>query len=125
MDYDTDPRPFHLKGSTTGVLLLHGFTSTPQSVAYVGHAIHTATGASVSVPLLAGHGDTPQALAQTGYRDWLASAEAALDALRSPNSLPISPARSIPASDPTSSTHTAKRFATIKSPPQHCASVSF
>ena len=82
MDYDTDPRPFHLKGSTTGVLLLHGFTSTPQSVAYVGHAIHAATGASVSVPLLAGHGDTPQALAQTGYRDWLASAEAALDALR-------------------------------------------
>jgi carboxylesterase len=82
MDYDTDPMPFYLKGSTTGVLLLHGFTSTPQSVAYVGRAIHSATGATLSVPLLPGHGETPEALARTGYKDWLASAEAALDVLQ-------------------------------------------
>lgn len=83
MDYDDDPRPFYLKGSTTGVLLLHGFTSTPQSVAYVGHTIHALTGATLSVPLLAGHGETPEALALTGYNDWLGSAEAALNVLRS------------------------------------------
>ncbi|WP_372801535.1 alpha/beta hydrolase [Paracoccus seriniphilus] len=82
MDYDSDPTPFYLKGSRTGVLLLHGFTSTPQSVAHVGRALHEATGATLSVPLLAGHGKTPEALAQTGYRAWLASAESALARLR-------------------------------------------
>lgn len=82
MDCDTDPKPFYLPGSRTGLLLLHGFTSTPQSVGYVGRQIHAATGATVSVPLLAGHGETPQALALTGYHDWLGSAETALHRLR-------------------------------------------
>ncbi|QCO54704.1 alpha/beta fold hydrolase [Pseudorhodobacter turbinis] len=81
MDYDSDPTPFFLPGTSVGVLLLHGFTSTPQSIAYVGHKIHEATGATVSAPLLAGHGETPSALAQTGYKDWLASAEKALRSL--------------------------------------------
>ena len=80
-DPDSDPAPFHLTGSRTGVLLLHGFTSTPQSVAHVGRAIQRATGVTLSVPLLAGHGETPEALVRTGYADWLASAEAALDRL--------------------------------------------
>lgn len=82
MDCDTDPNPFYLQGSSIGVLLLHGFTSTPQSVAYVGRQIHASTGATVSVPLLAGHGVTPEALARTGYKEWLASAESALDRVR-------------------------------------------
>lgn len=82
MDCDIDPKPFFLNGSKTGVLLLHGFTSTPQSVAYVGRQIQAATGATLSVPLLAGHGETPDALALTGYKDWLASAQAALDQLQ-------------------------------------------
>lgn len=82
MDYDSDPTPFFLPGSSVGLLLLHGFTSTPQSVSYVGHKIHEATGATLSAPLLAGHGETPFALAQTGYQDWLASAENALRVLR-------------------------------------------
>lgn len=82
MDCDTDPKPFYLNGSKTGMLLLHGFTSTPQSVAYVGRKIHATTGATLNVPLLAGHGETPEALARTGYKDWLASAQAALDQLR-------------------------------------------
>ncbi|MFN4129027.1 MAG: alpha/beta hydrolase [Paracoccaceae bacterium] len=82
MECDNDPKPFYLHGSTTGVLLLHGFTSTPQSVAYVGREIHATTGATLCVPLLAGHGETPDALARTGYGDWLASAETALDQLR-------------------------------------------
>ena len=82
MDYDTDSKPFYLKGSSIGVLLIHGFTSTPQSVAYVGRALHDTTGATLSVPLLAGHGETPEALAQTGYKSWLASAEAAMGRLQ-------------------------------------------
>jgi carboxylesterase len=82
MDYDADPKPFHLKGSSVGVLLIHGFTSTPQSIAYVGHKIHDATGVTLRAPLLAGHGTTPCALEKVGYRDWLASAENALETLR-------------------------------------------
>lgn len=82
MDCDTDPKPFYLQGSRVGLVLLHGFTSTPQSVAYVGRQIHAATGVTVSVPLLAGHGETPEALAKTGYSDWLASAQHALNRVR-------------------------------------------
>ncbi|MBM1691128.1 alpha/beta hydrolase [Sulfitobacter geojensis] len=73
--------PFLLGGSSCGVLLLHGFTSTPQSVRYVGHRLHARSGATVMAPLLAGHGTTPEDFAQTGFRDWLKSAEDALEAL--------------------------------------------
>ena len=73
--------PFLLEGSSCGVLLLHGFTSTPQSVCYVGHRLHARSGATVMAPLLAGHGTTPEDFAQTGFRDWLKSAEDALEAL--------------------------------------------
>ncbi|WP_117396896.1 alpha/beta hydrolase [Maritalea myrionectae] len=78
-----NPSPFLIEGSSTGVLLLHGFTSTPQSVRYVGHLLHKLTGATIMAPLLAGHGTTPEDLAKTGFRDWLASAEAALETLHS------------------------------------------
>ncbi len=77
------PAPFLLEGSTSGVLLLHGFTSTPQSVRYVGHRLHQVTGATVMGPLLAGHGTTPEDFAKTGFRDWLQSAEDALETLSS------------------------------------------
>lgn len=76
ISYDSDPSPFRLDGSTNGVLLLHGFTSTPQSVSYVGHMLHQQSGATLSVPLLAGHGTTLEAFAATKNQDWLASAEA-------------------------------------------------
>ena len=80
---DTDnPEPFLLEGLSAGVLLLHGFTSTPQSVRYVGHRLHELSGATVLAPLLAGHGTTPEAFANTGFRDWLGSAEEALETLR-------------------------------------------
>ena len=79
---ETDsPAPFLLEGSRSGVLLLHGFTSTPQSVRYVGHQLHALSGVTVMAPLLAGHGTTPEDFAQTGFRDWLKSAEDALEAL--------------------------------------------
>ncbi|MCJ8240749.1 alpha/beta hydrolase [Peteryoungia algae] len=82
MDCDNDPNPYFIHGSSIGLILLHGFTSTPQSVAYVGRQIHAATGATVSVPLLAGHGETPEALALTSYHDWLGSAKKELDRIR-------------------------------------------
>ena len=41
-----------------------------------------AAGFAVHAVRLAGHGTTPDDLARTGWRDWLASAEAGLAALR-------------------------------------------
>lgn len=73
--------PFALDGKGASVLVLHGFTGTPQSIREYGHLLHTMTGWTVHAPLLAGHGKTPQAMAETGWRDWLASAETTLKAL--------------------------------------------
>ena len=64
-----------------GCLLLHGFTATPAEVRPLGEAI-AAAGFPVRAVRLAGHGTTPDDLARTGWRDWLASAESGLTALR-------------------------------------------
>ncbi|MDT0264940.1 alpha/beta fold hydrolase [Streptomyces sp. DSM 44915] len=54
-----------------GVLLCHGFTSTPQSLRPWAEAL-AASGHHVSLPLLPGHGTRWQELAVTGWRDWYA-----------------------------------------------------
>jgi carboxylesterase len=69
------------RGVARAALILHGFSGTPFEVRPI--ATHLAAhGYAVSAPLLAGHGETVAALATTGWRDWLASAERALAALR-------------------------------------------
>jgi carboxylesterase len=56
------------------VLVLHGFTGSPQTVRP--WAEHLAqNGLTVRAPLLAGHGSSWQQLAKTGWTDWYASAE--------------------------------------------------
>ncbi|QFS84020.1 Thermostable monoacylglycerol lipase [Roseivivax sp. THAF40] len=75
-------QPFLFEGSRLGVLFLHGFTSTPQSVRAVARRLHESTQATVMGPLLAGHGTVPEDLARTGHLDWVRSAEGALDTLR-------------------------------------------
>lgn len=81
-DFDApETRPFLLEGSQTGLLLLHGFTSTPQSVRQVGERLHGLTGATVFCPMLAGHGVTTEALAATDQQDWVRSTETALEQL--------------------------------------------
>lgn len=77
-----DKSPIFLPGGGPPVLCLHGFSGTPYEVAPLAHAL-AAAGFAVSAPLLAGHGDTAAALAATRWHDWLASAEAAFDRLRS------------------------------------------
>jgi carboxylesterase len=64
-----------------GILVLHGFGDTPQSVSYLARALH-ARGDSVFAPLLAGHGRTLAEFASSGGEDWLASARQALQQLR-------------------------------------------
>jgi carboxylesterase len=76
-----EAQPFLLEGSDTGLLIFHGFTSTPQSVREVAEKVHKFSGATVYCPRLAGHGETPTALAEIGQADWVASAEDALATL--------------------------------------------
>lgn len=69
--------PFHHRGSSTGVLLCHGFTGCPQSLRP--WAEHLAgRGLTVSLPLLPGHGTRWQDLRHTTWRDWYAAVEGEL-----------------------------------------------
>lgn len=75
-------QPFAFAGKEVGILVLHGFTGTPQSVRHVGEQLHRQYGFSVAGARLAGHGTSPDDMAKTGHRDWMDSAEGALKDLR-------------------------------------------
>jgi carboxylesterase len=78
----SDAEPFAADGGPVGVLVLHGFTSSPQTVRdWASHL--AAAGLTVRAPRLAGHGGTWQELAKTGWTDWYADAERALAELSS------------------------------------------
>ncbi len=64
--------PFYYQGGKTGCLLVHGFTSSPAEMAYLGQQL-AAWGYTVNGVLLAGHGQTPQALKETQWQDWYQS----------------------------------------------------
>ncbi|HVC22857.1 MAG TPA: alpha/beta fold hydrolase [Candidatus Dormibacteraeota bacterium] len=72
--------PYWLDGDERGVLLLHGFAGTPPEMRPLGDEL-ARRGLTVYAPLLAGHGTSPEQLEQTGYRDWVDSANEALDRL--------------------------------------------
>ncbi len=72
-----DKSPLAFAGDRRGVLCLHGITGTPFEVRPLAEHFGR-LGCSVEAPTLAGHGGTLADLAATGWRDWLASAEAAL-----------------------------------------------
>ena len=75
-------QPILLEGTgERGILVLHGFGDTPQSVESLARALH-AGGETVYAPLLAGHGRTLAEFARSGSGDWLASARRALQLLR-------------------------------------------
>jgi carboxylesterase len=74
--------PYAFDGDETGVLVVHGYTGTPQSVRpWADH--FAAQGWTVRLPLLPGHGQTWQAMNGTTWQDWYAEVEAAFDDLRS------------------------------------------
>jgi carboxylesterase len=72
--------PFAADGGPTGVLVLHGFTGSPQTVRQWAEHLAEA-GLTVRAPLLAGHGGDWQTLAKTGWTDWYADAERAFTEL--------------------------------------------
>ncbi len=70
--------PFAFEGNDIGVLVLHGFTGSTQSVRDLGEGLHQKFGFSVAAPRLPGHGTSPDDMERTGYLDWLGEAENAL-----------------------------------------------
>ena len=74
--------PFELpaRADAPGLLLLHGFGDTPQTLRYLAAALHAA-GFGVRVPLLPGHGRTLAEFARSGADAWLGHARGELDAV--------------------------------------------
>lgn len=66
--------PYAHHGSSTGVLLCHGFTGTPHSLRPWAEHL-AARGLTVSLPLLPGHGTRWQDMRHTGWQDWYATVE--------------------------------------------------
>lgn len=66
--------PIRHDGGPVAVMLCHGFTSTPASMADWARALAD-SGCTVSVPRLPGHGTTWQELNRTRWQDWYAAVE--------------------------------------------------
>jgi len=64
-----------------GVLLLHGFGDTPQTLALLARRLHK-SGYSLYVPLLPGHGRNIDAFGRSRATDWIAAARSALAQMR-------------------------------------------
>lgn len=64
--------PFLFRGSSTGVLLIHGFTGSPAELLPLGEFLHRA-GYTVLCVRLAGHGTTEFDLMRTTCDDWFNS----------------------------------------------------
>ncbi len=71
----TGAEPFSASGGPTGVLVLHGYTGSPQSVRPLATAL-ASSGCSVELPLLPGHGTSVEDLLPTRWTDWSSAAEA-------------------------------------------------
>jgi carboxylesterase len=71
---------FSHEGSSSGVLVLHGFTGSPASLRSIAE-LCAQTGYSVELPRLPGHGTTVEDMMTTTWSDWSKTAEAAYDSL--------------------------------------------
>lgn len=66
--------PLSVRKSSTGVLLLHGFTGSPAAMRPWGHYLAEA-GLSVELPVLPGHATNWRELNQTTWHQWYAAAQ--------------------------------------------------
>lgn len=69
------------EGNSHGILLLHGFGDTPQTLQLLARSINSA-GVDVVAPLLPGHGRTVEAFTKTGRSEWIGAARDELARLR-------------------------------------------
>jgi len=73
--------PWAHEGDTTGVLMIHGFTGSPQSIRYWAEGI-AADGRTVILPRLPGHGTTVDDMQRTTAAEWVEEAEMGLRGLQ-------------------------------------------
>jgi len=73
------------EGNSSGVLLLHGFGDTPQTLRLLASDLHAA-GYDVRAPLLPGHGRTVQAFMASRREQWLACTREEYDLMRASHS---------------------------------------
>lgn len=69
------------EGNSKGILLLHGFGDTPQTLRLLANDLHSA-GYDINAPLLPGHGRTIESFVESRHEDWLAFARQELRAMR-------------------------------------------
>jgi pimeloyl-ACP methyl ester carboxylesterase len=82
MTFEEAARPFDIAGSTDlGLLVVHGFTSTPGSMLELAQALNTAGGWTAALPLLPAHGTVWTDLNKVRWQAWEAAVEAAYQAL--------------------------------------------
>lgn len=73
--------PFGFEGDQTGVLLIHGYTGSPQGLRLWGEHLGR-EGFTVSCPRLPGHGTDVADLAKATWEDWIAEVEMSLRGLK-------------------------------------------
>jgi len=66
--------PFFLEGGSTGCLLVHGFTASPQEMRWMGEYLHQ-RGYSILGIRLTGHATQLKDLTRVRWQDWLHSVE--------------------------------------------------
>lgn len=75
-------QPFYFEGKNKkGVLLIHGWTSTPYELRRLGKYLNE-NGYTVCAPQLRGHGTVPKDLEGVKWNDWLADLEAEYEQIR-------------------------------------------
>lgn len=72
---------FYYPGNETGVLVIHGFTGTTQSMHDLGKQFAGA-GFTVFGPRLAGHGTDPEDMERKSYQEWIETVENGLEKLQ-------------------------------------------
>lgn len=83
MEFSDRARAWHSgahPSASGAVLLIHGFTGSPQSLRAWGEDLHS-HGFEVSLPLLPGHGTTWQEMARTPWNQWYGAARQAAEEL--------------------------------------------
>ena len=72
--------PVYNEGGKTGLLMIHGFSSSPGELKYLINHFKK-KGYTVSAPLMKGHGTIPEDLYVTNWEDWVKSVEDSLKEL--------------------------------------------
>ncbi|QKY70063.1 carboxylesterase [Lentibacillus sp. CBA3610] len=77
----SEAEEFYYPGNKTGVLVIHGFTGTTQSVHFLGKQL-AEQGFTVFGPRLAGHGTDPEDMEGSTYQEWIQTVERGLEKLQ-------------------------------------------